>query len=144
MHSNAPKWNQKVDAHPVDKAGDHQIALPLHSYDKRQVDSDYMGFIVIMERIWPQYLRPRLEEFCRGVGSIRRAAVDERVRDWMKEWMMREQVEREFPYDIIEARDRAHVEYEHRVRVWHVYQNMEDYQASAVLRLRQLGYMIGD
>ncbi|KAL8863517.1 MAG: hypothetical protein Q9178_000198 [Gyalolechia marmorata] len=124
---------------------DHSLVLALSDHDKAQVDSDYMGFLIVMERIWPSFLCDHLEGFCRQNGPtlFRKELIEMEVRRVMRLWTSKTVVMKQFPYQILEARDVAHVEYERRVRCWHVEQHLEEYQASAVLRLRQLGYLIG-
>ena len=124
---------------------DHSLVLALSGHDKAQVDSDYMGFLIVMERIWPSFLCAHLEAFCRQNGPTvcRKELVEAEVRRVMLLWTGKKVVMKQFPYQILEARDVAHVEYERRVRCWHVEQHIEEYQASAVLRLRKLGYLIG-
>ncbi|KAL8882957.1 MAG: hypothetical protein Q9192_007495, partial [Flavoplaca navasiana] len=93
------------------------IVLALHPYDKAEVDSNYMGFIIVMERIWTQFLREYLEGFCRQQGhcSIRREVVDLEVRKELVRWASRAAVESDFPHQVEEARDASHLEYEHRL-----------------------------
>ncbi|KAL8724384.1 MAG: hypothetical protein Q9166_007978 [cf. Caloplaca sp. 2 TL-2023] len=121
------------------------LVQALHPYDKHQIDCDYMGFIIVMERIWPSYLRPLLEEFIKqkGPSSSKKETVDEEVRRLMTIWKSPDQVVKDFPHNVDEPRDWAHLEYECRVRDWHVGQHMEEYQTSVVLRLRWMGYMVG-
>ncbi|KAL9016466.1 MAG: hypothetical protein Q9180_008800 [Flavoplaca navasiana] len=121
------------------------IVLALHPYDKAEVDSNYMGFIIVMERIWTQFLRHDLEDFCRrqGARSIRKEMVDLEVRKALVHWASRAAVESDFPHQVEEARDAAHLEYEHRVRCWHVREHIHEYVTTMVLRLRDLGYLIG-
>ncbi|KAL9630009.1 MAG: hypothetical protein Q9204_004950 [Flavoplaca sp. TL-2023a] len=121
------------------------IVLALHPYDKAEVDSNYMGFIIVMERIWTQFLREYLEGFCRRQGhcSIRREVVDLEVRKELVRWASRAAVESDFPHQVEEARDAAHLEYEHRVRCWHVREHVHEYVNTMILRLRELGYLIG-
>ncbi|KAL8929737.1 MAG: hypothetical protein Q9172_000294 [Xanthocarpia lactea] len=47
---------------------DHSLVLALSDHDKAKVDSDYMGFLIVMERIWPSFLCEHLEDFCRQHG----------------------------------------------------------------------------
>ena len=121
------------------------LVLALHPYDKAEIDSNYMGFIIVMERIWTQFLRDHLEGFCRRQGprSIRKEAVDLEVRKALVRWASKTAVEGDFPYQVEEARDVAHLEYEHRVRCWHVRQHVHEYVTTMILRLRELGYLIG-
>ncbi|KAL8993477.1 MAG: hypothetical protein Q9169_006319, partial [Polycauliona sp. 2 TL-2023] len=117
------------------------LVRALHPYDKDEVDSNYMGFIIVMERIWARFLRADLEDFCcqQGPCVIRKEEVHSKVRKIMMRWMSKETVLREFPHDVKEPRDVAHVEYEFRVRGWHARQHIEEYESSTVLRLRELG-----
>ncbi|KAL8674093.1 MAG: hypothetical protein Q9168_001488 [Polycauliona sp. 1 TL-2023] len=125
--------------------GNPALVRALHPYDMAQVDADYMGFIIVMERIWARFLRSHLEDFCRKKGplGIWVNMVNMEVRRVMVLWASKEVVMREFPHEVQDARDRAHVEYESRVRCWHVRQHIGEYETSSILRLRELGYLIG-
>ncbi|KAL8821096.1 MAG: hypothetical protein Q9223_000821 [Gallowayella weberi] len=144
--SAVPNWPQIVTPHPLAEPCDIRIPLALHFYDKKQIDADYMGFIIVMDRIWPSYLRPNLEAFCRSKepSSLRQELVEEEVRRLMWMWASNQQVQDDFPHVVLGPWDWARINYELWVRIWHVQQHHEEYAASAVLRLRQLGYMIGD
>ncbi|KAI4224368.1 MAG: hypothetical protein L6R36_004705 [Xanthoria steineri] len=124
---------------------DVTLARALHPHDRAQVNSDYMGFIVVMERLWSRLLRVRFERFCREQGPlmIRKEVVEAEVEKVMWRWAAKSFVRRQFPHVMQEVRDFAHVEYEWRVRVCHVEKHLEEYKTSTVLRLRKLGYLIG-
>ncbi|KAL8772915.1 MAG: hypothetical protein Q9209_001935 [Squamulea sp. 1 TL-2023] len=142
-------YPKRIDLPPKSEPHDIPINLALiralHPHDKSQVDSDYMGFLIVMERIWHHFMRDILETFCQSLGptAVRQEFVELQVRQLMALWTRKEAVVKHFPYEIKEVRDVAHVEYERRVRCWHVERHMEEYVASAVLRLRKLGYLIG-
>ncbi|KAL8790337.1 MAG: hypothetical protein Q9213_000689 [Squamulea squamosa] len=142
-------YPRRIDPPPPNEPHSIPVNLALikalHLYDKSQVDSDYMGFIVVMERIWPQFMRKILEAFCQSLGptAVKKEYVELQVRDLMVLWTRKEAVVKSFPHEVREVRDLAHLEYERRVRCWHVERHMEEYVASAVLRLRELGYPIG-
>ncbi|KAL8848763.1 MAG: hypothetical protein Q9221_006234 [Calogaya cf. arnoldii] len=122
-----------------------RLVTTLNDYDKDQVDFDYMGFIIVMERIWEQFLRGHFEDFCyrQGPLSIRKETVAAEVTRVMRIWADKIMVLKEFPHAVEEVRDVSHVEYEWRVRQCHVGQHLEEYVESTVLRLRNLGYLIG-
>ncbi|KAI4262590.1 MAG: hypothetical protein L6R42_002231 [Xanthoria sp. 1 TBL-2021] len=124
---------------------DISLVRALNPYDKKQVDSDYMGFIIVLERLWSCFLREWLENFCRQQGPllIRKEVVEAEVERVMRLWADKSVVVKQFPHRVEEVRDVAHVEYEWRVRCWHVGQHIEEYKTSTVLRLKKLGYLIG-
>ncbi|CAL8576277.1 hypothetical protein XPA_002166 [Xanthoria parietina] len=139
------------DPHPEEEPrhiptpDDLALTRALHPHDRAQVNSDYMGFIVVMERLWSRFLRVRFERFCRQQGPllIRKEVVEAEVERVMWRWAAKSFVQRQFPHVMQEARDFAHVEYEWRVRVCHLDRHLEEYKTSTVLRLRKLGYLIG-
>lgn len=131
--------------------------------DKVKIDADYASFSIVWQRLWPAYLLQPLQEFCKtrddpnNQSIFHKEILYEHIQKVLHEWIsvvneeawgyhigMRECVEiGMFVRSSWEVEWRAKVEYERRVRVWHVREHLRKYQIRAAGELRRMGFKIG-
>ncbi|KAI4124570.1 MAG: hypothetical protein LQ338_004732 [Usnochroma carphineum] len=130
----------------------------LRPYDKALIDENYMSFYVVWQRLWPLYLHEPLEAFCREQGPhiFHKELLCNEVRRLMVSWTtpaavveMREfRMEAGDPwwgrsYEQMQMEQQAKLEYERRVRCWHVQRHVAMYENWAAGELRKMGFLVG-
>ncbi|KAL8943385.1 MAG: hypothetical protein Q9216_001094 [Gyalolechia sp. 2 TL-2023] len=134
----------------------------LRIVDKSLIDEEYFSFPTVWQRLWPRFLRDRLERFCRSRRDspsifhkeLLYAEVDRLLGKWIdgavftKEMWNRRMMRCGWPAEALvrpywEQEWRARVEYERRVRAWHVGEHGAKYRVRAAGELRRMGYRIG-
>lgn len=146
----------------IDAASPPEPLMPpphsLRPDHKALIDENYLTFSVVWHRLWPLYLKEPLESYCREKDPhiFKRELIFNEVRRFMVSWTTQAAVieMNDFriqsgdgclgrTYEQVQTEQQAKLEYERRVRCWHVQKHVAMYEAWSAGELRKLGFKIG-